>query len=240
MNVKPFIKPVNYSVIDELKTRFTTLLYSFDKSKSRYEVFKDFIISSACALRNSIGAVHIKYFSTELEDEYHSIQEKYSEDERKKFPELYALIILILDEYRLPRDVLGELFMVQDFGSDYNGQYFTPHEVTDLLVTVSSIQNHELIAKKGFVTVNDPTCGAGATTLAKVRKVIEQGYNPLKHMYVECTDLDRLVAMMCYIQLSLWMVPARIFVGNSLTLQIRETWITPAYVLGKWQQKLNH
>jgi hypothetical protein len=43
---------------------------------------------------------------------------------------------------------------------------------------------------------------------------------------MEGTDIDRLVALMCYVQLSLWNVPGRVFVGDSLTLKMREMWIT--------------
>ena len=42
------------------------------------------------------------------------------------------------------------------------------------------------------------------------------------------------------VQLSLWNVPGRVFVGDSLTLKMREMWITPAYVHGAWYRKLNH
>ena len=76
--------------------------------------------------------------------------------------------------------------------------------------------------------------------LAKVKCVIDGGFNPAKHLYMEGTDIDRLVALMCYVQLSLWNVPGRVFVGDSLTLKMREMWITPAYVHGAWYRKLNH
>ncbi len=37
-------------------------------------------------------------------------------------------------------------------------------------------------------------------------------------------DIDRLTALMAYVQLSLWNVPAEIVVGNTLSLEVREVW----------------
>ena len=44
--------------------------------------------------------------------------------------------------------------------------------------------------------------------------------------------------MMCYIQLSLWNIPAEVIVGNSLTLEFREVFYTPSYYLFGWEMKL--
>ena len=43
---------------------------------------------------------------------------------------------------------------------------------------------------------------------------------------------------MCYIQLSLWNVPAEVIVGNTLSLEYRERWYTQRHVLGFWSAKL--
>jgi hypothetical protein len=43
---------------------------------------------------------------------------------------------------------------------------------------------------------------------------------------------------MCYVQLTLWNVPAEVIVGNSLTLEVREVFRTPAHYMGMWDTKL--
>jgi hypothetical protein len=55
---------------------------------------------------------------------------------------------------------------------------------------------------------------------------------------VQCIDVDRNAALMCYTQLSLWNVPAEIIVGNTLSWEIREVWYTPAHHLGLWKYRL--
>lgn len=43
---------------------------------------------------------------------------------------------------------------------------------------------------------------------------------------------------MCYLQLSLWHIPAEIIIGNTLSMEIREVYYTPAHYLGNWDARL--
>ncbi|MCQ9372281.1 hypothetical protein NQ024_13740, partial [Corynebacterium sp. 35RC1] len=43
---------------------------------------------------------------------------------------------------------------------------------------------------------------------------------------------------MTYVQLALLHIPAVVILGNSLMLEEREVWYTPAHVLGGWNRKL--
>lgn len=43
--------------------------------------------------------------------------------------------------------------------------------------------------------------------------------------------------MMCYIQLALWGIPAKVTIGNTLTMQFSRTMLTPMYHLGGWAFK---
>ena len=43
---------------------------------------------------------------------------------------------------------------------------------------------------------------------------------------------------MAYIQLSLWNIPAEVIVGNTLTMELREYWRTPAHYLYDWDARL--
>jgi len=55
---------------------------------------------------------------------------------------------------------------------------------------------------------------------------------------VQATDIDRTTALMCYIQLSLWGVPAQVIVGNTLTNEVREVFYTPVYYINQWDRRL--
>lgn len=85
---------------------------------------------------------------------------------------------------------------------------------------------------------SEPACGAGGMILAYVKEMLNQKINPVHHLWVQAVDIDRMVALMCYIQLSLWGVPAQIIVGNTLTLEHREQFFTPTHYTFHWDYKL--
>lgn len=52
------------------------------------------------------------------------------------------------------------------------------------------------------------------------------------YMHVTAIDVDPRAAHMAFVQFSLLHIPATVIVGNSLTLETREYWFTPAHILG--------
>lgn len=103
------------------------------------------------------------------------------------------------------------------------------------------------IEKEGYITINDPCCGAGATLIAGVhaaKKRLEKAdYNYQNHVFVVAQDIDMTVALMCYIQLSLIGVAGYVKVGNSLTDPITTNdstenyWYTPMYFFPVWSMR---
>lgn len=55
--------------------------------------------------------------------------------------------------------------------------------------------------------------------------------NPAQAMWARCQDIDRVATMMCYLQLSLWSIPVMVIVGNTLAMEAREVFYTPAHRL---------
>ena len=92
--------------------------------------------------------------------------------------------------------------------------------------------------KKPFITLSEPACGAGGMVLSFVKLMIEKGHNPADRMWTQCIDIDRLAGLMCFVQLSLWNVPAEILIGDTLRWDIREVWHTPQHHLGLWSHKM--
>ena len=105
----------------------------------------------------------------------------------------------------------------------------------------------EKVEKDGYITLNDPCCGAGATLIAGIhaaRKRLEKtNLNYQNHILVAAQDIDMVVALMCYIQLSLLGVAAYIKVGNSLTEPMTENdsldnyWFTMMYFSDIWSMR---
>lgn len=102
------------------------------------------------------------------------------------------------------------------------------------------------IENKGWVSVNDCACGAGATLIAMANTMRNHGINYHNHALFVAQDIDRVAAMMCYIQLSLLGCAGYVVVANTLTNPLtgstlspapnenQEIWITPMYVSDVW------
>ena len=206
-------------------------LNTMARDKKRYRVFDDFIYLSAASLHN-----HGAWFDQQREDRYLSIIKTYDEEDRFLMAENLGLLVDLLQSH--PHDALGEIYMNLELGDKEQGQFFTPDSVSQLMANLQCPNIKDILKDKPFFELLEPTCGAGGMILATVKNVLEQGYNPAKTMWVQAIDIDRTAALMCYIQLSLWNVPAQVIVGNSLTLETNEVWFTPAYVMYGWAGKL--
>ncbi len=67
----------------------------------------------------------------------------------------------------------------------------------------------------------------------------QQGFKPGKELFVQAVDIDIICAMMTYIQLSLYDIPAIVAHGNTLAMEINSEWYTPAFVVDEWYKKLD-
>ena len=197
--------------------------------RHRYEVFRDFVTMSAIAMHNAIHKI------TSLEDEYLRIVKGYKRDQVTELCGLFAKLVMLLDTE--PQDVLGPLYMELELGNTQAGQFFTPHEISELLARMTYGDELKTL-NKPFVTLSEPACGAGGMVLAFVKVMISHGHDPAKRLWVQCQDVDRTAALMCYFQLSLWNVPAVVIVGNTLSMEVREVFYTPAHYMGRWEYRL--
>jgi type I restriction-modification system DNA methylase subunit len=218
-----------------LRKRFT----SFHRH-STYQVFSDFLALSACALSNAVDGVHFD----ERERLYMDTIKRYSKDEVAVFPELLALVVHAFEQAPgevIYRDVLGELFMTLELGSQWAGQYFTPYSVA-LMMAMMTVGDADTlratIEQRGFVRVQEPAVGGGAMVIALADALSRVGVNYQQHLHATCIDTDIKAVHMAYIQLSLLHVPAVVVHGNSLSGECWGTWRTPAHVLGFWDGKL--
>lgn len=197
---------------------FTTPFNKLAPQYHRYQVFNDFVVMSAIAIHNSIHTLRRE----SLEVEHDAIRAKYSDDEYDGFRHLFSVMVQLLNPE--PKDVLGELYMTMGLGNTQQAQYFTPHSVNKLTAMLARYD-----PSKSFHRINEPSCGSGGLILAYVNELLKDDRGPLDCMIVVAQDIDRTAAMMCYIQLSLWNVPARIVVGDTLLNNVREEFYTPAF-----------
>lgn len=194
----------------------------------RYQVFNDFVQLTFIAMHNAVPQLRLEI----LEAEAISIKAKYSEKEQEGFAELFVILVQLLEPK--PYDVLGDVYMALGLGNAKAGQFFTPDSINKLTRDIVG----DTITNEPYVMLSEPSCGSGGLILAYVAKFIKAGHVPAFKLFVEAKDLDRTAAMMCYIQLALWGVPARVIVGDTLAGNVVECWYTSAYVYHRWGSKL--
>lgn len=224
---------------DEFRSKFRQLL---SPQRRPIDIWRDFIVMSACAMSNTVDKTHYD----EREKRYLDTINKYEKSQQHIFPELYADVVMALDE-NPEQDFLGEMFM--DLHLDYEElkQIFTPYHVCQLMADVTMDDLVRQVDEQGYVSINDCCCGAGANLIAAINsarhKLEDAGLNFQNHILVIGQDIEELVALMCYIQISLLGVAGYVKVGNALTEpmthgdSMENYWFTPMYFSDVWHTR---
>ena len=147
-------------------------LKSFQKLTYRrraWDVWRDYILLHACSISNVLD----KDNYDQREKRYLKIIHQYSKEEQAIFPELAAYTTMALDQNQ-EQDFLGKMFMRLDLGIRSAGQFFTPYHVCELMAEVVAPNALEKIEQYGYISINDPCCGAGATLIAGVHVIRKQ------------------------------------------------------------------
>ena len=204
-----------------------------------WDIWKDFIIMSACALSNPVDKTHYE----ERENRYLDIIQKYEPRKQVLFPELFAHMVMALEEDP-EQDFLGKMYMNLNLGYDELKQVFTPYHVCQLMADITIGDIVSQVEKQGYITIDDPCCGAGANLIAAIHtarhKLEKAGLNYQNHLLVTGQDIEEVVALMCYIQLSLLGVAGFVKVGNTITEPMcpsdttENYWFTPMYFHDVW------
>jgi type I restriction-modification system DNA methylase subunit len=220
MSKKPIV------VAGREQQEFIKLLNSMAYNYHSYDVFCDFLTLGAIAFSNAI----IK--NEKLEKMYLDTISKYKKDVQEKFPELLALVTLGLEHKYC--DFLGEVYMGANFGNSHIGQFFTPYSVCQAMADV----NLPLSFEDKIYTICDPTCGAGALLVACCETMYNRHFNFQKNAYIEGTDISWAACCMSMIQLSIIGVPAKIYHGNSLSLECWNVMKTPMCYVNFVEERL--
>lgn len=215
----------------------------FDKLKyqhNAYEVWNDFVTMFACSISNAVDKTHYD----EREKLYLSRIKKYEDlYERNAFPQLAAEVTLALED-NPEQDFLGDIFMSLGIGNKSNGQFFTPYHIAKFMAAVTMDMVESDIDKNGYAAIHDSCCGAGVMLIAAINEAKEQltkkNINFQNHILVTGQDIDKNVALMCYIQISLLGVAGFVKVGNALSEPMspddttENYWFTPMYFSDVW------
>ncbi|MBB5707334.1 N-6 DNA methylase [Sphingopyxis panaciterrulae] len=199
-----------------------------------HALFSDCMEAAAIAMSNAIDLAN----RDAREKRYLDIVGRYERDVVDVFTKVLAEIVLALEAG--PGDVLGVAFAELGLGNAARGQFFTPYPICQLMAGTlgAADQLAGIIEKSGFVRALEPACGAGAMIIALAEIMRAQDLNYQQQLHVTAIDIDPRAVHMAYIQFTLMHIPAVVIVGNSLSMEMREHWYTPAHILGGWSAKL--
>lgn len=236
--------------VSEEQKSFLRVFDQFSQRHNRWEIWSDFIAMSAIAVSNAVDKEH----EPEREKEYLTRISKYDKADQMLFPCLFTELTEGIESHP-DCDFLGELYMACDLGNDHMGQFFTPYSVCQMMAAMSCSNAKEQIEERGFISVNDPTCGAGALLVACARDMLSQGIDYQSSILFAGQDIDRIVGMMCYLQLSLHGCAGYVTLGDSLAspqtyydakglfpVDNGNVWYTPMWFssVWKWRRVYNY
>ena len=214
--------------------KLTKLITDLAYKYGVHDIFSDFVEMAAIAISNSVDKPQFDV----REERYMRIVKRYTKDEVRQFSVMLGALVDEMEN--TGGDVLGRAFGELEVHNKHRGQFFTPYELCCLMaaITAGRAELQDAIDRQGHVTVNEPTSGAGAMIIAFADTMRERGFNPQTQLHVTAQDVDPRAVHMTYLQLSLMHIPAVVILGNTLALEQREVWYTPAHIMGGWWRKL--
>lgn len=228
---------------DDRQKDFVRLFDQACGRHNRWTVWSDFVVMAAISISNTVD----KSYAEGREKTYLTLASKYNERELDCICRMFAEVVSCID-VNPDQDFLGELFMTLELGNDHNGQFFTPYNVCKMTAKMTYGKDlEERIEQRGWVSVNDPACGAGALLIAFANECKLQHMNYQTSVLFVAQDIDYIVGCMCYIQLSLLGCPGYVVIADTLTnpcvgvdsnplvpIPGDNIWYTPMYFRDVW------
>lgn len=239
------VKVKHVGHLQDSEKEFLKLFDKLTYLRSAWQVWEDLMTVMACSISNAVDRTPDKY--KRREEQYERAIKRIGSVE---IPAQMLGIITMALENNPDQDFLGKLYMSLNLGSHWHGQFFTPYNVCRMMAEMNfgdGIQAE--IERKGYISVCDPCVGAGAMLIAAANAMRRAKANYQTSAVFVGQDIDRVVAMMAYIQLSLIGCPGYIIIGNSLTnpptghvlfprdTEGQELWITPLFMHKVWEMR---
>lgn len=171
------------------------------------KVFADFVTVTSCTL---------SFF--QREDEYVRVMKQYTRTQVNLFVEAFGQLILDMDN-RPFEDVLGPVYMEvhSNVSKQARGEFYTPWSISCLMAEMTCPE-----PKAGEITTfNDPAVGSGGMPLAFAKTWVERGFD-LLNVQMVLQDINKLAVDMCFINMTLWGIPAVVLLGDTLKEEVLE------------------
>lgn len=229
-------------VVQGTEKEFLDTFRGLCHSRSAWQVWADVMTAIACSLSNAVDRSPGHF--EKREREYGECIKRIGSVEAAA--QLMGIIVVAL-ENNPEQDFLGKMYMNLELSNHWKGQFFTPYSVCKLMAGITCSDVDKRIEEQGYISICDPACGAGATLIAAANGMKRSKYNFQNHVLFVGQDVDRVVAQMCYIQLSLLGCAGYICVGNTISNPMvghvlfpregegQEMWYMPMFQSDVWE-----
>lgn len=198
--------------IQGTEKEFLSIFNQLCYSRSTWQVWADLMCAISCSLSNVTDRTPEHFERREAE--YAQCIERLGSVEAPA--KILSILVMALED-EPEQDFLGKMYMNLNLWNHWKGQFFTPYNLCRMMSQITVGKIDQEIETKGYISVCDPACGAGATLIAAANTLKESKYNFQNHVLFVGQDIDRITGMMCYIQLSLLGCAGYVCVGNTLT-----------------------
>lgn len=231
-------------VLQGTEKEFLQVFRQLCTARSPWEVWADLMAMIACTISNAVDRTP-EHFERR-EQEYMSCMGRMGSNELPA--QLFGIIVMALED-EPEQDFLGKMYMDLELGNHWKGQFFTPYSICRTMSEMTCGDADRRIEEQGYISVCDPACGAGATLIAAANSLKNGKYNFQNHVMFVGQDIDRVVGLMCYIQLSLLGCAGYICIGNSITHPMmgnvlcpqegegQELWFMPMFQSEIWRMR---
>ena len=234
----------NFRSRDEYEKEFVRIIDRLSYSRQKWQVWSDLVAAMACAISNSVDRRNDHW--ERREKEYLACVKNMGDAEAAA--RAFAVVVDAL-EANPDQDFLGDMYMSLELGNHWTGQFFTPYSISRMMAEMMLPDPAEKIRQKGWISICDPCIGGGAMLVAAAGKLRRQEVNYHDHALFIGQDIDRIVGMMAYIQLSLLGCPGYIVIADTLRNPVvgdalmpaeqegQEFWYTPFYFKDTWDAR---
>ena len=209
----------------DLRKQFIKAFESLAQHRERYDVLADFLEMAFCAIHKT--ALPPGPTADAIEARYMAVVGRNRPEDVRAIPELLGITARAVQDGGC--DFLGQVTVELEIRNRNMGQFFTPYDVSRMVAEMTLDTVDEIVAEQGFVTVQEPACGAGGMIIAAADVLARKGFDIGTQLYVEASDISPMCFRMSYLQASLRGIPVTIRRGNTLSLEMFDHAVTPAF-----------
>ena len=131
-------------------------------------VFTNFLELTALVLAIQMDPVN----RAERQENYEKLEKSMDREALSAYGRMTFYLILAIREYHSdPKDILGEVYTRLKLSNEWNGQFFTPDSISRFMAEILQIPE-DIPKEKGYVTINEPTCGSGEICILRKGKAV--------------------------------------------------------------------